>query len=1059
MDLENILFWGNTGTQWLQAGGWLIGLTMGGLLVYWFIEYVVEPFLRRSNRFNQGFSDLVQQGILIACIIYGLWQALTTLSPSFVVLSLQALFAPIVIGLTLLWFVLRLYQWATPKRRMLNAFLNQLVPILGLLFAVLWIGRFWITRPLTCIPNCTGQSVINADLVDQGLRGINLVDANLRGADLSGADLRGADLSGANLNTAVLRNANLTEASLIGTDLTGADLRGAILEDTDLSGAILSQADLTQVDLTRTALQGATLAQAKLVEAILIEVNLAGVTFTGANLTGANLTGANLHGAFLSGADLSDVTLNAAELTGALVNLSNLTGAKLSGANLAGASFIGTNLTSANLAESKLVGATLIGTNLKGADLRAADLTGTRLLASELLPSDRRIDILLFELNDLQTAQIITDANLNGVNFNQATVWPEGKSAFLANLLGELAVEASEDETEILPEEAVVDPDFLIIGQPGSASLNQAIIKRAAEENLETVVEFRPIDPSLAFGVLCSDETVAFVMTDHPIREAEMRACEANEQFPLEILVASEAFVLVAHPQNSFIEPLSPEQARRLLTAERWSEVDARWPSDPLQRYMPALETAELDLFAQWVDSEGEIDFADSLNMDFSSDPAERIRLLADDENGVAIVDYGTYLQNSDSLLLIEIEDLVLTPDTIASGDYLFVQPLYLYLHRNDLTDDEEIAGFLDFYLTNVGETAETVGYFPIDPDLLTKIQAAIDQAQAGELLLGTTIIETAAIASDAPVITDTVAITTTQVITLPQVTATVPLTTIVAVGELAVSPPLLAAYSQQTNAQADLSLSVTPLPQAAAWQQLCVAQTADLVMTTDSPPTDSCAADQLVAIPAGLDGIALIVHPDNQFANALTADELIALLFAETWSEANTAWPNDPITKLMAAPALYDHLVTLLAGGDRNLALSLQETAVLHESDIAQLVEQVADDPNGFGIVSLAAIRPFATAEAAATVQLVAVADQPIDSNAIQNGRYPFTRPLFLYATTTTITEKPFLRTFLQTYLTRIEETTSSLGYVPPMADQIERAQARLATISPAPDSEGGNE
>lgn len=1039
MDLENTLLWGNTGTQWLQVGGWVFGSLLVGLILYWLIEYLIEPFLVRRNRLIQALSDLVQQGILVSAIIFGFRQAFTTLTPSFIVLTLEELFTPIAIGFALLWFAIRLYKWATPDNEIKDALVSQIVPLIGIILAVAWIFRFWITRPLTCVPNCTGQSALNADLSGLGLGAVNLVDANLRGADLSGTNLVGADLSGANLNTTILRNADLSEAVLIGADLTGADLRGAILDNTDFSGAILTQANLTQADLTRANLSGATLIQTTLIETTLTDLNLAGLTLIGANLTGADLSNANLHGAYLSNADLSDVTLVNAELIGALANLSNFTGVNLKGANLAGASFIGTNLTSANLSESNLVGATLIGTNLKGADLRGATLTGTRLLQSEFLPSDRFIDTVLFELNELQLQQILTDANLNGVNFNLATIWPEGKNAFLSRLLGDLAV-AAEGEGETTTAE-VVDPDFRIIGQPGSESLNKAILGQATESGIETIVDFSTIDPTLAFGVLCSDETIAMLVTNQPIREAERSACEANEQFPTEILIAIEAFVFVAHPQNEFVKTLTADMGRKLLTAERWSEVDARWPNEPVLRYLPALETAELALFTQWVDPEGKTDLADAANSTFSSNPLERIDLLTDAPNGFTIVDYGTYLENSDSLLLLEIEDVTLSAEKVAAGEYPFVQPLYLYLNRNDIVQNQQVSDFLAFYLSNVSETAPSVGYFSLDPQLLTQIQAAIGQAQAGDLLLGDAIIETAAIAPNAPVITDTVPMTATQ-----PVTVTASLTAVVAVGDQSVAPPLLTAYSQIVANQPDLSLAVTPLPQLAAWAQLCQTQTADLVMTTETPPLDSCPPDTLIAIPAGVDTLGLVLHPQNSFASNLTTDDLLALLFAETWSEANAAWPNAPLTKLTTSTTLYQRFVGQLGSDDPNLALSLGETAVQLEPDIAQLVAAIANNPNSIGIVSVATLRPFL-----GNVQLAT-----IDGVEATADTYPFIRPLFLYTTTQTLQAKPFVRTFLATYLAQIDQTSRSLGYTPPTAEQTQRAQARLDTIPPQPSGEG---
>jgi phosphate transport system substrate-binding protein len=224
------------------------------------------------------------------------------------------------------------------------------------------------------------------------------------------------------------------------------------------------------------------------------------------------------------------------------------------------------------------------------------------------------------------------------------------------------------------------------------------------------------------------------------------------------------------------------------------------------------------------------------------------------------------------------------------------------------------------------------------------------------------------------------------------------------------------------------------------------VGQTADLVMTTAAPSADSCPTGTLIALPSGSDGLALVLHPNNSFATALTAEELVALLFAETWSEANVAWPDATLTKLTTDESLYRQLVTQLGVADPNLALSLEETAVQLEPDLSQLIAIVTSNPNSIGLVSAAAIRPFLDDIQLATIDgEVAIVEGEI------NGRYPLTRPILLYTTAAALQAKPFLNPFLTAYLTHIEQTSRSLGYLPPAADQIQRAQARLDTVPPA--------
>jgi uncharacterized protein YjbI with pentapeptide repeats len=82
----------------------------------------------------------------------------------------------------------------------------------------------------------------------------NLVNIDLRDTYLFGLDMHGSDMRGVNLSFATLNYVSLANSNLAGADLQGSDMR-----DTDLTGANLSGANLKDV----TELTSAQLAKAK----------------------------------------------------------------------------------------------------------------------------------------------------------------------------------------------------------------------------------------------------------------------------------------------------------------------------------------------------------------------------------------------------------------------------------------------------------------------------------------------------------------------------------------------------------------------------------------------------------------------------------------------------------------------------------------------------------------------------------------------------------------------------------------------------------------------------
>jgi uncharacterized protein YjbI with pentapeptide repeats len=122
----------------------------------------------------------------------------------------------------------------------------------------------------------------------------------------------------------------------------------------------------------------------------------------------------------------------------------------MSGANLAGALMLGADLTGADLSNSKLNGVVFVGANLNGVNLKGADLTGAildlplppdatsdfdyqTLTGNDLLNAILQtpiakvvFDPLIRELTELNLKTLLKDAQLQGVIYDDSTLWPLG---------------------------------------------------------------------------------------------------------------------------------------------------------------------------------------------------------------------------------------------------------------------------------------------------------------------------------------------------------------------------------------------------------------------------------------------------------------------------------------------------------------------------------------------------------------------------------------------------------------------------------------------------------
>jgi hypothetical protein len=70
----------------------------------------------------------------------------------------------------------------------------------------------------------------------------------------------------------------------------------------------------------------------------------------------------------------------------------------------------------------------------------------------------------------------------------------------------------------------------------------------------------------------------------------------------VEFRIGTDAIAVVASRENTFLTAMTREQlAQAFLGGERWSDVDAVWPDEPIRRYVPGAESGTLDFFADAV--------------------------------------------------------------------------------------------------------------------------------------------------------------------------------------------------------------------------------------------------------------------------------------------------------------------------------------------------------------------------------------------------------------------------------------------------------------------------
>ena len=196
------------------------------------------------------------------------------------------------------------------------------------------------------------------------------------------------------------------------------------------------------------------------------------------------------------------------------------------------------------------------------------------------------------------------------------------------------------------------------------------------------------------------------------------------------------------------------------------------------------------------------------------------------------------------------------------------------------------------------------------------------------------------------------------------------------------------------------------------------------------------------VELAVAWDGLAVLVHMDNDFAQCLTVDELKRIWepgsTVRNWSEVRPSLPAQEI-KLYGPgtnSGTFDYFTEEISG---EAGASRSDYTASEDDNV--LVQGVAGDPYSLGYFGFAYY-----VENQDKLRLVAVdAGQGCVTptpETIEGGQYsPLSRPLFIYVKKASL-QRPAVREFVEFYLDSAPEIAAQVGYVPLSAERYQQTQ-----------------
>jgi phosphate transport system substrate-binding protein len=225
-----------------------------------------------------------------------------------------------------------------------------------------------------------------------------------------------------------------------------------------------------------------------------------------------------------------------------------------------------------------------------------------------------------------------------------------------------------------------------------------------------------------------------------PYRESERETCAANGIEFVELVIGIDGITVLTSTENDAYTCLATSDLYALLGPESqgtqlWSDnndlaaelgaPNAPYPDERLDITAPGEESGTFDTFVEFLidgvaggEEYAETRGAQSIRPDYVASANDNVIIegVAGSPYSLGWVGYSFYLANQDRVKALEIDagDGCVTPNTatIASGEYPFSRPLFIYVNLEDAATKPEVAAFVDFYLSEAGlESIDDAGY------------------------------------------------------------------------------------------------------------------------------------------------------------------------------------------------------------------------------------------------------------------------------------------------------------------------------------------------------------
>jgi phosphate transport system substrate-binding protein len=278
------------------------------------------------------------------------------------------------------------------------------------------------------------------------------------------------------------------------------------------------------------------------------------------------------------------------------------------------------------------------------------------------------------------------------------------------------------------------------------------------EQNPDVTISVDGPGTGDGFELFCQGDT-DISDASRPIEAEEQQACKKAGIQYIELKVAIDGISVITSKDNTEVSCLDFRDLYALLGPEsegfeNWSDANqlgekigaghVPYPDAPLEITAPGQESGTYDSFAELViegtaEEQGvpEENWVPRPDYTASANDNVIIQGIAGNATSLGWVGYAFYSENTDKVRAIPIaeegDDCVEpTEETIAAGDYPISRDLYFYVNAKEAKSNKALAGYVDFYLSELETVVTETGYVQQPSDVVSDTTQVWESRETG---------------------------------------------------------------------------------------------------------------------------------------------------------------------------------------------------------------------------------------------------------------------------------------------------------------------------------------